>query len=510
MLVKKKDFQKVFLTLLKEQLTPEQMSEILSNISLSEDASPKLKQYIVGNVGFGEADVSVGINPQTMDPYELVNSLREKVVRLVFRKVNGEYRVMYATRNPEIIKLYDSNMKDPNKKVNGELSDLENADKVARQVESDSIRAFDLEKNEFRAFKPSRLMEYDYESEVPSWIEMNPEQDAWYVLAKEGSEIKDLYDSEYGVLYDKAHARTRTDYESQAWVDLRDAQYTREENAKVVERVNSDPEYQRKKREDRRDSYLKKLLEYMNVKLKNDQFGAGYHNFSQVGEQYLNDTSVQREMGYEVQSVANVGHNILIVQTDNQDVILFHPFVMVNTTTGHVYFQLVNLFPSVQQKEGYEVEEEYLKYLVSYANLHRKSIKRTIPTNYTEGDSRRVVRIKQLIEANKEEIFTAHGVKMEQLPMGNGFFTAINTANFSLQISPSYSMLKFTTNGNSKILEMARRESPTSVNPMVAETVKQLSIVAKRIQPNQASEVNAILEVLNQTVVQAYNLRRSI
>lgn len=124
------------------------------------------------------------------DKDEIVRRLKNNVVRLTFTKKDGSDRVMYATLVPELMNIYNNHGRKYGDRGSTSLSKVE---EMNRNI-PDFVRVIDLEKEEFRAFKPSTLKDYDNDFNVPSWIECHPDNDAWYEVAKEGADIREYVD----------------------------------------------------------------------------------------------------------------------------------------------------------------------------------------------------------------------------------------------------------------------------------------------------------------------------
>src|SRR5699024_5537470 len=125
------------------------------------------------------------------DVGEIVNRLKNSVVRIVFTKADGSSRVMYATLVPELLSLYNAHGRKYGNQGSTSLTEIDRMNSSIR----DFVRVLDLEKEEFRSFKPSRLLDYDDENNVPSWIECHPDNDAWYNVVKQGEDIKRYVDA---------------------------------------------------------------------------------------------------------------------------------------------------------------------------------------------------------------------------------------------------------------------------------------------------------------------------
>lgn len=134
------------------------------------------------------------LDPKTnLSTGEMIQTLREHVVRIVFNKkskpqvegnqVNfgeGTRRVMYATRNPDLIKLYDNEFRSKGVPP----SNIDNVQAIERQIERDYIKVLDLQKGAWRTFKPSTLMDHDTIQNVSSWLVFDIENDNWWEMAK--------------------------------------------------------------------------------------------------------------------------------------------------------------------------------------------------------------------------------------------------------------------------------------------------------------------------------------
>lgn len=149
--------------------------------------SEDVKNTIIQNRA---VDTSVAFDFRN-DVGEIVNRLKNNVVRIVFTKKDGSSRVMYATLVPELLSLYNAHGR---KYGNQGSTSLTEIDRMNSSI-PDFVRVLDLEKEEFRSFKPSRLLDYDDENNVPSWIECHPDNDAWYNVVKQEEDIRRYVDA---------------------------------------------------------------------------------------------------------------------------------------------------------------------------------------------------------------------------------------------------------------------------------------------------------------------------
>lgn len=122
--------------------------------------------------------ISTNISSENM-----ISRLQNGVARIVFQKVgNGEKRVMFATRNPEVIEhyanLHSIKLTDKNGNKDRRFEQL-NQDSIGQQLSGDYITVFSLDSKGFRTFKPTTLYDYDEEYNVPSFISFSKDFDTW-------------------------------------------------------------------------------------------------------------------------------------------------------------------------------------------------------------------------------------------------------------------------------------------------------------------------------------------
>lgn len=84
---------------------------------------------------------------------KLIECLENNIVEFQFVKLNGQVRTMKATLNKDLIKEYYRNP------LHVEISHAEKIEKYLHEIYIDAIKVFDIEKEEFRTFKPTRLIE---------------------------------------------------------------------------------------------------------------------------------------------------------------------------------------------------------------------------------------------------------------------------------------------------------------------------------------------------------------
>lgn len=111
--------------------------------------------------------------------------LKENVVRVMFRKIDGNYREMYATRNPHLIA---ERLKD--RPSDGWLKGAETHNLLVQQKSMNMLIVFDLFKEEFRKVSLNRVVHVDKFYGVPGWISLSPTE-KWEQLMYEELNISD-------------------------------------------------------------------------------------------------------------------------------------------------------------------------------------------------------------------------------------------------------------------------------------------------------------------------------
>lgn len=302
------------------------------------------------------------INPKNLSGEQLIDDLVSGVVRLVFIKKGrvvkdddgniikdeygnpifdgGEKRVMYGTRNPSLITMYDQTIRS-----RGAKSRIDNSDRnaVQQELDSDVIRVLDLEKEEFRAFKPSTLVEYDAENGVGSWIKFDIENDAWFNIVKEGHDIQDYYirggeNSQPGVKVAVTN-NNRTVLEERYYQEAMESGAVKSSVVVQWERRNNEAftEGERLYIELLTGSYLESDVERAATDLLNAL--KVLNEPLELKKQELGLTHLQLGKRVKKRRLANTVEYVI-----GDAVIVFSPYFIVNTKTGKVYLDRYNLF----------------------------------------------------------------------------------------------------------------------------------------------------------------------
>lgn len=139
-------------------------------------------------------DVDNHFDPTILTTEQMLNILGKSVVRLVFQKKDGTYRVMWGTRDTAVIEMYSPVQNPMLKKTGEDLTTFDSYEKRQAQISGDYVKLFDVTVNQFRTFKPSSLLRMDEAHNVSSWIEFKSQQDGWYNCVNGGESISKYYE----------------------------------------------------------------------------------------------------------------------------------------------------------------------------------------------------------------------------------------------------------------------------------------------------------------------------
>lgn len=264
------------------------------------------------------------------DKEEIVRRLKNNVVRLTFTKKNGENRVMYATLVPELVSMYNTHGRKYGDQGTFSYTQVERMNKDI----PDFVRVMDLEKEEFRAFKPSSLNDYDNEFNVPSWIECHPDNDAWYEVVKNNRDIREFVDGN-GLFIQAPDSPERRERENRY---IQEAQengvLVDEDTAKALEFITSNSDKTVKGYIYTLTSLMipEEVQEYINTNqffrdLQQLCVDLKEHADSEIGDAEYSITKRPQPLGSGGAYTVNVG----------SDQYILHPYFIINRRTGKVY-----------------------------------------------------------------------------------------------------------------------------------------------------------------------------
>jgi len=273
-------------------------------------------------------------DPTKLSTEEMIEILGKKVVRLVFEKKDGSKRAMIATRNPNIVKLYvglDRNGKRP---VNNIEKDKEKD--IEAQIQKDYVKVLDVEKKAFRTFKPSKLVRYDDDLDISSWMEFTENNDAWYQIAINGKNPKDYYiDGRRGGANIGKGLSERIAYEREQEERVRDEELARETIRKSGLRAEKIKK-QKSERRKRLEEVHSRVLQVVKEIEPREEFEDIYKDILRVPRKLENDKAFNN-MENEITKVQKNDKNKIMIVQVHQDYIYLHPLFIVNGYSGNVY-----------------------------------------------------------------------------------------------------------------------------------------------------------------------------
>lgn len=377
------------------------------------------------------------------DKEEIVRRLKSNVVRLVFtKKGDGSDRVMYATLVPELLGIYNEH----GRKYGDQGSfSLAKVDEMNSNI-PDFVRVMDLEKEEFRSFKPSTLKDYDNEYNVPSWIESHPDNDAWYNVAKEGEDIRQYVDGN-GLFIQADDNRERTARERRYIQEAQDNGVLVDDGtAKALEFISSTMDKKVK-------GYIytltsleipEEVQEYINT----NQF---YRDLSELSVSFQELASEEIEGEYKVtkrpSKLNNSGGSYFIdVGTDKY---FLHPYFIINRRTGKVYLDRMGWVEETDASRGLPravkrvdrlfgatienfIEEKELKALPLPQSKRIRKTDRTY--------DRRLARMQHFAKNPKavyKPVYDHYDISVKEIPSNASVQIKIKPMNISFEVSPT-------------------------------------------------------------------------
>lgn len=300
------------------------------------------------------------VDPRELTTDELLYDLRNGVVRIVFTKKGkplrdddnnlmkddrgqliydgGEKRVLWGTRNADLIQLYEQNVRTRGVKPRFD------EDKVQNEIDKDYLQVLDLEKEEFRSFKPSMLYDADRDNNVGSWVVFSVDNDAWFNCVKEGVPIRDYYQEGSKEALMAPKNTNRTQLETQYYNEAKESGMIKTPQVVKWERLNQ-------------QNFLEGERQY--TKILNGTYGD-----SKVDEAYdkikefpkTKSDAIEQVLEREGKGNLYVSKRLERRQSNKQTVnssiefrigdalIVISPYYIVNTKTGKVYLDQYDLF----------------------------------------------------------------------------------------------------------------------------------------------------------------------
>lgn len=378
-----------------------------STLSLSE-----IEQLVGGPIEGSQLE-----NARRTKVRDLIDALQNNVVRLTFMKkgqpirdenggflldengakvMDGEYREMWATRNQDLVKLYCAMVRDKGKVTGGKLDDLTQEDKIEYQINKDMVTVLDLQKEEFRTFKPSTLLKVDTKAGVGSWIEFEIDNDGWFMLAKDPDSKQNILGFYNGTRKAIDHGISsvgRLQYEKEAVMkgQASGGLPSVEEEKEIKSNILAVEQGLQKFRQvtygvyygEQYEAYVEHMKEFITnlVKTKNPK---------------IIDSGVEITKSLVKDDKTTVILNVAGVQ------ILVNPFFIVNVKTGRKYLDRYDIFRFGRVNKDLpfaisdKLVEDELEALARKLGEIKKGVKRLRTTH--EVDERRITRMRYVAE----------------------------------------------------------------------------------------------------------------
>lgn len=412
------------------------------------------------------------INPKDIDPRDLLEDLRVGVVRLVFIKkgkplrddegkivkdANGEVvldggqkRVMYATRNKDLVSLYYRDGRTKGSK--GTLKD-DDVDTVANELSKDYFTVLDLAKEEFRTFKPSSLVEFDTEDNVASWIVYDVDNDAWFNSIHEGEPPSKYYVS--GQLkagyapQNISRTRLEQQYRDEAIQSgsLKSEAVVQWERANQQNFLSGEAQYIRvlngSYQDSQVDTAFEKICDFVRTVHQDIE---PILEDSDVPNMFVSKRLNKRKRG---NSMINASVELLI----GDALLILSPYYIVNTKTGKVYLDRYSMFGrpanrSALTREEVEIHtfsdqliEPFIDVLIESANLKHLPKPKKRERIMSEKDKRRFGRLEMLYNARTQPVIKEY----------------LNSMNLQLGYVEGRNLIKITVKGTGVVFVVNSR-----------------------------------------------------
>ena len=124
------------------------------------------------------------------DTENLVNLMRDNVLRINFLDSKGEVQTRFGTRNKKVIDAHSNHLKPLKEGTVNSLTEQE--ERLERDLDIGVVRYFDLMRKEFRSFNTYKLVP-DTINGVPSYLVFDANGDEWFLVFKGKIPVHKLY-----------------------------------------------------------------------------------------------------------------------------------------------------------------------------------------------------------------------------------------------------------------------------------------------------------------------------
>lgn len=475
---------------------------------------------------------------------DMYDTLKNKVVRVTFRKADGNERVLWATTNYELIKNYFvrdlTKLKyDANKEV---LTAEENRE---QQLESGLFKVLDLEAQSYRSFKFDNVVEFNELHKVSSWIEFEPNDMGWFNVMKGNAYIKDLENVGH------REAKPTTTVQTHERIALEAENRANFEEAEtILERLKNEAEANKAGYETIKTKYnsayqrleiaLEKVAE-AEEKIANSNEVPNYSKedlasklqqeqiLANMIPQLINQTDDSIEVNAFLKPKQDKDMTNVLVITykavkdgivyEGLDSIITNPRFILNGVSYEVVTDLTNTFHfgtgSVIKSLISPILLKVMKMLKSTIITPKKSLA-VLGTKLNESDSQRLVRLSQIVELyreklTKEKVMFQFVNATDTTPAHAKFITREGNKNVVWQVTPAY----IYNETDDKILYV--RQNPASTSKEWETYLNQLKrFITSQATAEQRKDVGIHLKSVNKLDIfavlttHAFNLRKRI
>lgn len=384
---------------------------------------------VVGEEQNATVDPNIHFNPASLTTDQMMNVLNKSVVRVVFEKKDLTVRVMWGTRNPAIIEMYQPAGNPMLKDKREDIADYETEQKREAQISGDYIKVFDVTVNEFRTFKPSTVLRMDEAQNVASWIEFKPAQDGWYNCIYAGTTINKYYEAGKRKAIDSPERdnleRISKERDMQRLHD--EVAYTREGIMRQREQALEQDTGHQERVTDRNarwaESNAKVRAALATVGEYTEQDDVAFEKMVQaVDKMQTKFINLQREgkgRG-EITEVKALNPNRIIMFKYDEDKYILHPRFMVNGISHRVFADRTGEVSYENNARRSEGDTELIKELESLAVLVTgRRVRNALDVTLVEEDIRRLRRA-VVLAGNQDESLRTEKIRIGLEGAGNG------------------------------------------------------------------------------------------
>ncbi|PGT89967.1 LPD29 domain-containing protein [Bacillus thuringiensis] len=428
------------------------------------------------------------IDPREISTKEMIRVMKDKVVRVHFRKKDGSLRNMVATRNAELIEKLVAVKNGKAYERPKMLDAMGQEDQIQAQISGDYIRVLDVAKGEFRSFKPSTLQRFDSNVNIASWLEFDITDDAWFDTVFNGVSASKYYDYHRNAKQSGVRLEERKAFELKAQAILHpEAQVGQAEQPRT--------------RESKAETCKQWANQYL-ASIKDTQFDDNYENLYKSLGTVVNGINKQpaiSQKGWVAKVVQdNATMRLRVIQVSNE-AFMVHPHFLVNIVSGKVYIDKTDTLrlghPNPSEVDA--ILEPFLTKVADVIRGVRRSTRQNAPAN--EADVKRMNRMKQFAELQKDTIQQS-GVRMDFAKSNGKELSVFKFGTYVMFVAPSEIVVK---QGNNEPKQLFKRVRHTS-------TLTEMSAVLDKTKLGSNPNEQKQFEFVKQVIYTTYDLRKQL